>query len=435
LTRTRRQATALVAVAALGLIAAYLVVRHDHARPRARPATAERPASAQAFVDSVGVNIHSTYNDTAYANREQVVRSLRDLGVRNVRDGLVPDRPDQREYLLELARNGIRTTFIMGAPNADVVSGLDRGTRAFLDRTAAAFEGPNEYDVSGDPQWASNLRGYQQRLYRAVKDDPDLTARPVLAPSLVKPDSPAQLGALDGMADMANVHPYPGGRPPEESLAAQYSDIEREAGGRPVVATEAGYHNALASQGDHPPTSERAASIYLPRLLLEDFRRGIRRTFLYELVDLKPDPGGGYQDAHFGLLRNDFGPKPAYGAVRTLLRVLSGPPGSPDDAPPLRFALSRPASEVHHLLLARGDGTYYLALWQPATVWDTVRRRDILPTALSVRVRFAAAPRTVEIFRPSVSPRPVARAPGRREIEVKLEDDVVLLRLAARAGS
>ncbi|MBV9339009.1 MAG: hypothetical protein JO243_24230, partial [Solirubrobacterales bacterium] len=89
----------------------------------------ERPAAAGAFIDSVGVNIHSTYVDTAYANRTGVIDSLRDLGVHNVRDGLIAGRPDQREYDLALAQSGIRTTFIMGAPDADVVSGLDASTR------------------------------------------------------------------------------------------------------------------------------------------------------------------------------------------------------------------------------------------------------------------------------------------------------------------
>ena len=388
-----------------------------------------RPASAEAFVDSVGVNIHSTYVDTAYANQAGVIASLRDLGVHNVRDGLVAGRPDEREYLLALAQYGIRTTFIMGAPNADVVSSLDHGTRAFLARTGAAFEGPNEYDASGDPQWAANLRAYQQRLYRAIKGDPALASRPVFAASLVNPGSPQQLGSLDGLADMANAHPYPAGLPPEQSLDMLLPELARQAAGRPIVATEDGYHNALATQGDHPPTSERAAAIYLPRLLLENFRRGIKRTFIYELLDEKPDPGGTYRDEHFGLLHSDFSPKPAYWAVRRLLRVLSGPGGSAADEPPLRFSLSQPPSAVHHLLLAGGNGTYYLALWRPVSVWDTIRRVDLYPKAIPVEVRFGDSPSSVEIFDPTRSQSAVARASGSRDVQVDLAGDAVLFRI------
>jgi hypothetical protein len=440
-TFTRRHSAALGVILVSAVVLAALLLRGTDAPggpPVAHRETApagagarqgERPASAEAFVDSVGVNIHSTYVDTAYADRPRVIADLRDLGVHNVRDGLVAGRPDQREYLLELANYGIRTTFIMGAPNADVVASLDDSTRAFLARTSAALEGPNEYDTSGDPNWAADLRAYQQRLYRAVKGDPALASRPVLAPSLANPGSPEQLGSLDGLADIANAHPYPGGLPPEESLNTQLADLELQAGGRPIEATEAGYHNALATQGDHPPASERAAAVYLPRLLLENFRRGIKRTFIYELVDEKPDPSGASRDEHFGLLHNDFSPKPAYWAVRTLLHVLSGSGGSDGDQPPLRFSLSQPASAVHDLLLAGADGTYYLALWRPVSVWDTIRRVDLTAQPMPVQVRFGDPPSSVELFDPTRSPSAVARVGGRPDIEVDLAGDAVLLRI------
>ncbi|MBV9806596.1 MAG: hypothetical protein JO286_05395 [Solirubrobacterales bacterium] len=395
----------------------------------ARALERERPAGADAFIDSVGVNIHSTYVDTAYGDRTRVIETLRDLGVHNVRDGLIAGRPDQREYDLELAQYGIRTTFIMGAPNADIVSGLDGSTRAFLARTAAAFEGPNEYDASGDPQWTANLRAYQQRLYRAVKDDHVLASLPVIAPSLVNPGSPEQLGSLDGLADMANAHPYPGALPPEESLDMLLPGLEDQAAGRPIVATEDGYTNALATQGDHPPVSERAAAIYLPRMLLENFRRGIKRTFIYELLDEKPDPSDAARDEHFGLVRNDFSPKPAYWAIRTLLHVLSGPGGGHGEQPPLSLALSQPPAVVHHLLLAGGVGTYYLALWRPVSVWDTIRRTDVYPTPIPVQVRFGNALGSVEVFDPSRSQSALERFSDRRDVELNLTGDAVLLRI------
>ena len=86
--------------------------------------------------------------------------------------------------------------------------------------------------------------------------------------------------------------------------------------GRGAVFTEAGYHNALSSTTGQPPASEEAAAVYMPRLLATAFGAGVERTFIYELVDEKPDPGLIDAEQHFGLLRNDLSPKPAFTASR-----------------------------------------------------------------------------------------------------------------------
>lgn len=395
----------------------------------------ERPRDADAFIDSVGVNIHSTYSDTAYADRARVVRALSGLGVGHVRDGLEPDRPDQREYLLGLARRRIRTTFIMGSPRDEVLSRLDDGgVRDFVARTSAALEGPNEYDVAGDPDWVGNLRTYQQRLYRVANAGRRLASRPIVAPSFVESGSRSDVGDLAAWLDLANLHPYPGGRPPEEGVAEELRSVEALSGGKPVVATETGYHNALAAEDGQPPASERAVATYLPRLLLENWRRGIRRTFLYELVDPRADPRRNDPDANFGLLRSDFTPKPGYSALRNLLWVLAPPSDRhttrrrrSTPRPPLRFSLDAPRN-VRHVLLDR-TATRYLAIWRPVKVWDESRRVDLPAEPVTVRVRFADPPDTIEVFRPTTSKRAVARADGRDGVDVELTGDVAVLRL------
>ena len=48
----------------------------------------EKAVGADAFVDSVGVNVHLHYTDTSYGNFAAVEKALKDLGVRHIRDGL-----------------------------------------------------------------------------------------------------------------------------------------------------------------------------------------------------------------------------------------------------------------------------------------------------------------------------------------------------------
>ncbi|HEX8689982.1 MAG TPA: hypothetical protein VF729_07050, partial [Solirubrobacterales bacterium] len=83
--------------------------------PAAASAAATPARSADSFVDSIGVNTHTYYNDTVYYSRFGAVKEkLAELGVRHIRENLVTDRPDQYERLRELAQIGAFSTLIMG---------------------------------------------------------------------------------------------------------------------------------------------------------------------------------------------------------------------------------------------------------------------------------------------------------------------------------
>src|ERR1700760_3076035 len=69
--------------------------------------------SADAFVDSIGVNVHLHNADTPYGNFAAVREALQTLGVRHIRDGLI-DTTWTAYYnrLNELGRLGIKATLI-----------------------------------------------------------------------------------------------------------------------------------------------------------------------------------------------------------------------------------------------------------------------------------------------------------------------------------
>ena len=112
------------------------------------------------------------------------------------------------------------------------------------------------------------------------------------------------------------------------ALAAAAAPGRAAPGTRGLVFTETGYHNALRDRSDQPPVSEEAAAVYFPRLLLAAYALGARRTFVYELLDEKPEPALADLQQHFGLLRNDFSPKPAFTAIKTLIGAVRARPGS-----------------------------------------------------------------------------------------------------------
>ena len=77
---------------------------------------------------------------------------------------------------------------------------------------------------------------------------------------------------------------------------------------KPMAATETGYPTHRSG------SSELAQGKYLPRLFCEYFTHGVQRTFWYELVDEDefPDPNGDNVECHYGIIRKDLTPKPAY---------------------------------------------------------------------------------------------------------------------------
>lgn len=428
----RRTALAWWIAAAVAVVAAIVVLSQIGARPKVEgpwtPQPAAGPARASDFADSIGVNVHLTYGDTPYGNFPRVLSSLRTLGVRHIRDGLVPNRPDQYEHLNQLHLAGIRSTLIMGAPNLTRLPALVDTLKRDLSQAVDAVEGPNEYDVSDDPDWDNALRRYQRQLYAAVKKDPALRDITVYGPTIVDPAKRAVLGDVEHAMDAANIHPYPAGGPPEPALGREVAYATRMLGQSAVVATETGYHNATSSEQGQPPVDEAIAADYLPRVFLSAFADGIRRTYWYELVDVFADEPRRKPDANFGLLRHDFTPKPAYDALANLLALVDDERGAHAPSRPFDVTIPAPSRQVRRVLLQKGDGVYLLALWREAQLARGARRAlDERP--LELRIELPRRVAEVALYRPSRSARPVDRFHGVTEVPVSLAGDAVVAEL------
>ena len=419
--RTPRRATALCVSLAAAVVALLL--------PVAANAAATPALSADSFVDSIGVNTHTYYDDTVYYSRFGAVKEkLAELGVRHIRENLVPDRPDQYERLRELAQLGASATLIMGDPGeADGLDELLSIVRTELGGAVAALEGPNEFDMWGGADWMSGLRPYQQRLYAEVKSDPALASLPVVGPSIVHRRNQEALGDVSGDLDYGNIHSYPDGYGPEENLDRHLAAASLNSGSEPVMATETGYHTAAGWGGEHNPVSEAAMATYVPRMYLEYFRRGIVRTFSYELLD--EEGGSGEREDNFGLLRNDFSEKPAFVALRNTIDILEDPgagfaPGS------LAYAVGGESEDVHHVLLQKRDGSFYLALWRVEDVIDPESQAPQAVPAAPVTIAFGRQVTSAASYLPNASSAPVGTLPaGGNEVTLNVGADVAIVRL------
>jgi hypothetical protein len=367
--------------------------------------------AADEFVDSVGVGTHFRYTRTAYAHSEPLLERLHRLGVRHIRDGLpLNPSPELLTVLRRLPDYGIRANLVLGTPNhprrrplppaADAVAAV---RAAGLGDVVESLEAPNEWDLRSGGDWLEEVKRFQRDLHSAVRAVPELDGVAVLGPSVGRHFRVEELRGFGDSIDIANLHNYPRGGPPEDELEAELANARAMAPGKPLYVTETGYHTAVNQTDRQAPVSEQAKADYLTRTLLENYRLGVERTYIYQLVDGRPDPRYKDQEQHFGLLRNDLSEKPAYDAVRHLLTLLAdpGPSFAPDH---LAVSVVSEDADVQHLLLQKRDGTYYLVLWRQGKLYED--GRDILGSS-PVTVSFGSRARTVELRAAADEPQPL----------------------------
>jgi hypothetical protein len=424
--RPRLMLAALVALVVVLAVSVVIETGHENGGPPlGAPALRTRALPADAFVNSIGVSVHLPYTDTVYARQAEIIARLRELGIGHVRDGMPLGRPALLQGLPALRAAGIRATLV-GEIDRDPTASVAESV-AVMGGAIDAFEAPNELDniaISGAPDWPAKLRAYMPALASAVRHQAPGVA--VVGPSLI--DSGNRTKLPRNLPGMFNGHPYSGGVEPEPALTQALFERRRTTPHRAAVFTETGYHNALHATTGQAPVSEAAAAIYIPRLLMTAFGAGVKRTFIYEFADEKPDPGLTDPEQHFGLLRNDLSPKPAFTAVQTMIRAVeesSGPAASPH----LGWRMDvDDGDEVKRLTLERRDGSRVIALWRPVSVWDIQERHPIDPGRVRVRLRFGGSgARDITVWRPSVSTQPVLRRAHARQLGLSLAADLVLV--------
>jgi hypothetical protein len=210
-------------------------------------------------------------------------------------------------------------------------------------------------------------------------------------------------------------------------------------GGKPLVITEVGYHNNVATSDPHRGISEKAYGMYAPRTVLEAFRDGILRTYFYQFADAWTDAeaqriGISPSENSFGLLRSDLSRRPSFLALRNLLRVVGGsaPVGSPGG---LRFGLEGAGPDVRQLLLRSADGSFALVLWRQVPVWNRDARAEVTPAPDALEVVMGQPVSLARRFDPVASDAESQRWTNPRRIPVSLAGAPVVLRLTAAAAA
>jgi hypothetical protein len=361
------------------------------------PDSSVAAVSADAFLDSLGVNTHVDQG----VSGASYVAPLRYLGVRNIRDG---GRNSAQVQLLR-RETGVRLDFIT---QWDLNSTIAIGKTLAASEALMAFEGanePNNFPIKyngqtggGQGSWAPVAK-LQEDLYRAVKSDADLMNFPVFAVSeaggeadnvglqFLTIPSHAATSFPDGthFADYANPHNYvsstqkiyvnnqawnaadPTLNGPWDGLYGEYGltwrhhfqgYVGKDLEGLPRVTTETGWDSVSDLGG------ERTQAIVLVNTYLAQYKRGWRYTFIYQLRD--GEGGSGNQ----GVFHADSTPKFAATYIHNLTTILADDhrlqsPGR------LNYSVVSQTATVHDLLIQKSAGVFELVIWD-----ENVRGND-----------------------------------------------------------
>ena len=397
-------------------------------------ATLRTAKRADAFVDSIGINVHLSYANTAYANYNGLIKpKLQELGIRHIRDNAYNFNDGTYfNKLRDLSSIGIKSNlFFQGQEPKDVVSIVKS-----LTGTIEAVEGPNETDLTyfnnftyKGQKFPQSTRDYQNDLYIAIKNDPATAYLPVVLPSVGWGKSSEQVGYV-GAGDVGNMHSYPNlGDPPTIDIDWWYIPYARIVAGdsKLLWSTETGY----GTLPNHElGVSEEVAAKYLPRLLLEHFNRDINRVYLYQLIDPSLNSTSIYE--HTGLLRNDGSAKPTYTTIKNLIAILNDSTGSftPGD---LDYSLSGNTGDIHSTLLQKRDGVFYLVIWQEVRSWDAQNNRnlDVQERPLTLNSAVCRA----ETYRPYNSISPIAVNVASDKIQFRVPDHPLIIKLVPKGNA
>ena len=416
------------------------------ASANASPAFSAEAHSASEVLDSIGMNTHLSAPDTgpggnSYGNTERIIRELSDVRVKHARDSLFIG-PDVVKLDLVHRRLGVRFDLAYDYYAKDGgAAKLEAAISNIQDHAdlIEAVEGPNEPDWFGirydRAKGAAAVVAAQRGLYAAVRNNPKLSGIPVYCPAL---SYPASGGMADGLGNLASVcnasssHAYVENITLGTFLPYEYLEHWTKfplvfAPGLPRVITEGGWPtNPADVQGVDEPTQAKNLLFYE----LDAFSQGIRRIYFYELSDDQPDPANTKTESHFGVFRPDGSPKPAAIMLANLHEILGE--GSPQPGS-LAYTVDGLPETAHQLLLRRGDGTFVLALWNEAKLWDRSGHRALPQPGTSATLTFEAPVRRVEVMDALNGAAMTPPAEAARKVTVTIPDHAIFVLIEAAA--
>lgn len=383
------------------------------------------PVRSADLLDTLGICTHIKYTDGQYVNVPKTLECLDYIGLKHLRDSPPNVNGQGEANYLTIAKAGYDFCLTALPSLTDFLSQA-RKIEAVRPGSVIALEGPNEVN-----NWPPSYNGktgraaafdYQTDLYKAVKADAVFKALPVLAFT----DEPPQ--KCD--CDIGNVHPYTRrADQPSVQIAFEVGRSKAVLPDKPVWITETGYLTLPGVSGFFEGVTEEAQAAFTLTTFLDAFVAGVKRTYLYQLFEDRPDYLSKTQGNHFGLFDLLYRPKPAATALRTLTGALK------DTAAftpvPIDIAVSGPENAFRWLPIQRSDKKTSVILWDTRDVWDegSDKALSLFPQTVTIEVGSGAGAPSALSGLDLVTGAPVPLTPtgGSLRIPVTLQGGAVIV--------
>jgi hypothetical protein len=380
--------------------------------------------SAYSFYDSIGVCFKIRSNEGRYWDFPLVKSRLAELGIKHTRDGGV-STSFETEILDLYDSHGIKTCLVIDSRDMTVANGVAQVKR--VRRAVDMIEGCNEHDLFPELNFPSATRTYQTDIFNQFNADPATADVIIGAMSCGRGISAETLLDIRAMCDRGNMHTYEanGGIPGNDLrgwfLAKYRPNCAPEP--FPLIVTETGYNNKNFGSG----ISEKAHGIYIPKLLCEHYTSGIKRCYIYELMDRGNDPAT--EQYNFGIVRNDGTPKPSFYSLKNLLAITKDTNASFSPGV-LKYSMLTNLYQTGliQIFLQRSDGSFLLIMWRRVSSWTFSTRTDNIPPSLDFKL-FFEEPVTVRMSTPTESPAEEILALNDGVAEVPIAGEIRVLRI------
>lgn len=400
----------------------------------AAPAETVTPLRAADVRSGIAINTHVNYLDTAYAKPAEVVKALHYIGIDQVREqaptpwnnGSAP-----LDTYVQMAKQGIHFDFIALGGEADfgktISQAADLNTR--VPGLVTALEGFNEIDGNHNFDWFGQKGtpggvASQKALFAAAQKSAPLKDVFIydLTGAELMPES------LKDRADYANIHLYPQNGFAPDGWFTQMGDMAH-AKHNPLVVTEFGYASNLESGWLVIGVGQVGQAKGILSGLFSGFEHGVSRTYLYELLDQKPDPDNKEREWHFGVYDNQYRAKVAAVALHNVTSLLydGGTRARTFNVRPFDLNLQGLPATGHKVVIEKADGTTVIALWNEQLFWDRATGKPVQQPPVAVTVGLPMGARPTGVYDPLQGDQPVKTFKPLQPVVVDVTDHPVFL--------
>jgi hypothetical protein len=376
--------------------------------------------SAASFLDTVGVHVHFERDwvpgpgpePYAYQSDVKIINGLKYAGIKHVRGWFndpAGSTKRQMRTIADLNAAGAKIDFQV--TGSDYSSGFNYRNWALAHlNIIEAVEAGNEID-----NWTATQTGCGGNTYQvsicataALWNDFGKLGIPVYGPSLMNQGMVGQLGNMSGSLSDVNSHIYPGwagGAPNVFTFIQSALKMEQVMGpGKPNVLTEGGWWSAPGNTGGLSGAKGNTRAQLNLTYLLDAYELGVYRVYFYELLNelytTTSDP-----ENNFGMFDYWGNPKPEATMLHNLNLILADsgtvtPSG-------FDYNLTGMPSTGHKLVFKKSDGSFWIALWNDAAIFNGSGGADISISTSNITLTPAVAPTSMTQYKATTSSSPI----------------------------